>query len=227
MMMKIKCLCSVFHAHKMQLARISKVRRRRFYGGFEETSDVVDIRGTTAQAFETMINFVYQRECGLERKTFEELFEIANLAEMYDIENLMWLVQGSLILVQINLGNVVELAHIAKRLSVFSYFNTTEYEYLLSKCCRFLQRKLCTHVIDFSGLKFSSWQVGTVEMLYDRVLELPLFVCHQCSEFISERHHDCPLRNNTNYIGEEMYDDSDDDVFEDPENDNLIVVIDG
>ena len=100
--------------------------------------------------------------------------------------------------VQINLGNVVELAHIAKRLSVFSYFNTTEYEYLLSKCCRFLQRKLCTHVIDFSGLKLSSCQFGTVEMLYDRVLELPLFVCHQCSEFISERHHDCPLRNNTN-----------------------------
>ena len=72
---------SVFHAHKMHLARISKVLRRRFFGGFEETSDVVDIRGTIAQAFETMINFVYQRECGLERKTFEELFEIANLAE--------------------------------------------------------------------------------------------------------------------------------------------------
>ena len=51
-----------FHARKYYLALVSKVLSKRFFGILRESSDVLDVRGTTARAFDTMIKCVYHKE---------------------------------------------------------------------------------------------------------------------------------------------------------------------
>ena len=182
---------TVFHAHKYYLALVSKVFRRRFFGSLRETSEIIDVRGTTAQAFETMINFVYHRKCKIKFKSVKGIVDIANLAEMYDVKGLMVGVEKAVNRIQMNLKNVVLVASAAKKLSIFSSFNQAEH--LLAECCVFLHEKLRTHVIDFSGLGFSRKYPETVKFLHNLVLLLPLSACQMCEEFvIDENHHDCP-----------------------------------
>ena len=47
-------------AHRIFLAGVSPVFRRMFYGPMKETGDVIPVRGTTHEAFATMINYVYR-----------------------------------------------------------------------------------------------------------------------------------------------------------------------
>ena len=102
----------IFHAHKYYLALVSDVLKTRFFGSLRETSDTLVVRGTTAQAFETMINFVYHKNCQLDKKSVEELFEIVNITKMYDVASLMTHVGVTITI--INLNNVVELAQTAE-----------------------------------------------------------------------------------------------------------------
>ena len=182
---------TVFHAHKYYLALVSKVLRRRFFGPFREKSEVLEVRGTTARAFEALINFVYHRDCKLKSYSYNRgLIEVANLAEMYDVRGLMMEVERTLQQMGIHLNNVVLVANTAERLSRFSSFSITEY--LITKCCKYLQKKLRTRVIDFSGLKFSRLCVDTVKMLHDRILELSLTACQLCPQFVISKQHGCP-----------------------------------
>ena len=205
-----KGIVTVFHAHRYYLALVSKVLRRRFFGAFREKSDVLDVRGTTARAFKTLINFVYHRECTF--KSYRKMMEVANLAEMYDVKGLMTEVEKALKQIRINLTNVVLVANVAERLSMFSSFNISEY--LLTKCCNYLQKKLRTRVIDFSGLRFSRFYVETVKVLHDRILELPLTACQLCPQFVIDENHDCPYEeDDSSYDEDDDSSDEDDDGY--------------
>ena len=202
---------TVFHAHKYYLALVSNVLRRRFFGSFRENSEVLIVRGTTAQAFESLINFVYHK--GVKFKS-NDVFDVANLAEMYDVKGLMVEVENAFKRVQINLKNVVLVASYAQKLSMFSSFNITEY--LLTKCCNYLKKKLRTHVIDFSGLSYYSLRhKETVKLLHERILELPLSACQQCPQFVIDEHHNCPF---DDLWDEEAEEDDDDEENNDERN---------
>lgn len=206
----------VFHAHKYYLALVSKVLRTRFFGSLRETSDIFVVKGTTSQALETMINHVYHKNCSWEKKTVEELFEVANIAEMYDVAGLMKEVTEVVGNIQITLTNVVDLAHTAEQFSFLSEVS----ECLLRSCVSFLQKTLLTHVLDFSGLVHSPDQMETVKNLHDRILEIPLPCCPRCDVFMWNTNglHFCP------------YDDDEEDEFEDlirPRGDFLGIDSDG
>ena len=68
-----------FQAHKYYLALVSEAFKARFFGSLRETKDILEVKGTTPQAFEAMINFIYHKDCQWESKSVEELFEIANI----------------------------------------------------------------------------------------------------------------------------------------------------
>ena len=46
-------------AHRFPLSCVSPVFRGMFFGPIKETSEVVEVKETTAEAFETMVNFIY------------------------------------------------------------------------------------------------------------------------------------------------------------------------
>ena len=46
-------------AHRLLLAGTSPVFRRMFFGPMKETGEVVEVKDTTPEAFEAMINHIY------------------------------------------------------------------------------------------------------------------------------------------------------------------------
>ena len=172
----------IFHAHKYYLALVSDVLKTRFFGSLRETSDTLVVRDTTAQAFETMINFVYHKNCQLDKKSVEELFEIVNIAEMYDVAGLMTHVGVAIARVQINLNNVVELARTAEQFLNLS--SVSQCPSLFESCLDFLFETMHSHVLDYSGLIISPQNEEIVLKLYNLIKEKPLHFCPYCEEVL-------------------------------------------
>jgi len=173
-----------FQAHKYYLALVSKVFKARFFGSMREVGDILVVRGTSSQAFQTMINFIYHKDCGWAKKTAEELFEIANVAEMYDIAGLLDKVKKAIQCIPVTLSTVAELAHTAEQFSMFPNISTC----LLHRCVKFLFCTLCTRVLDFSGLIFSPEHQSVILKLQSHLLENPQLWCCKCNKFVSDCH---------------------------------------
>eukprot|EP00092_Neocalanus_flemingeri_P009825 GFUD01010587.1.p1 GENE.GFUD01010587.1~~GFUD01010587.1.p1 ORF type:complete len:276 (-),score=35.40 GFUD01010587.1:71-898(-) len=173
----------VFKAHKHYLALVSRVFEAKFFGSLKETKETVVISETTSQAFGTMIRFIYQKDSNWNENSVTDLFEIANLANYYDVAGMMTKVEEVVGEYPINLANVVYLAFIADQFSMFSNVS----QILLGRCAAFLFQTLLTHVLDFSGL-FSDHQYASAALrLHNMILEMPMpYFCTNCNQFICQ-----------------------------------------
>ena len=158
------------------------VRFSRFFRYWRETSDTLVVGGTTAQVFATMINCVCHKNCQLDKKSVKELFEIVNIAEMYDVAGLMTHVGVAIARVQINLNNVVELARTAEQFLILS--SVSQCPSLFESCLDFLFETMHSHVLDFSGLIISPHNEEIVLKLYNLIKEKPLHFCPYCEEVL-------------------------------------------
>ena len=126
-------------AHKFLLAGISPVFMAQFFGPMKETKDVFKVKGTTPQAFETMINYIYKPADGsftLDNVgCTQRLFEILELSERYDIQNLNTLTTETLGNLNISRENLIFTATVAKNYKTF--FEDLSMKLLL-KCLKFL-----------------------------------------------------------------------------------------
>ena len=78
-------------AHRLLLAGASPVFRRQFFGSLRETAEVVTIRGTTVEAFRTLINYIYSPPAQFSLDHIgcpSGLFHIVNVAEKYQLPGL-------------------------------------------------------------------------------------------------------------------------------------------
>ena len=85
-------------AHKMHLAEVSPVFRRGFYGrdNNDKISGEVIIQETTKSAFQSLIALIYKNDSvsnTLRNLSFDDVFQVANLAERYQIQFLMEKIQ--------------------------------------------------------------------------------------------------------------------------------------
>ena len=62
-----------FGAHRLFLAGVSPVFKAMFYGLMKETAEVIEIKGTTPEAFDTMIKYIYH-------PPGEEAFNLKNIS---------------------------------------------------------------------------------------------------------------------------------------------------
>ena len=100
-----------FEAHKFLLAGTSPVFMAMFFGPMKETREVFKVRNTTPEAFETMINYIYKppgdafilNNVGCPQK----LFELLELAERYEIQNLRTLITEALENLPISKENMI------------------------------------------------------------------------------------------------------------------------
>jgi len=135
---------TVVSAHKFLLAGASPVFRRQFLGSLRDTSAVVLIKDTTFEAFDTMINYLYNppgNSFSLSHlKCPQDLCEIYNIAERYQLEKLKLIVYAVLTALPINSENLLFAAATAKRWYVFPNVS----KMLLEKCTIFLAEKMKT-----------------------------------------------------------------------------------
>ena len=71
------------------LASFSPVFKKMFYGAMKETRDEIPVDETTGKAFNKLVDYVYQVDINCEDMSLYELFELVNLAERYDVPELM------------------------------------------------------------------------------------------------------------------------------------------
>ena len=158
-----------FHAHKYYLALVSEVVRTKFFDPLEDRKDILEVIGVPAPAVAAMINFIYHRDCGWDTMSVEEVFEVAKVAEIYDVTGLMNQVKYVISKIKVNLANVVYLAHTAGQFSIFKDVSQT----LLDSCISFLCVTLEDLVLDFSGLAFSPQHEDTLLRLFTLTMERP------------------------------------------------------
>ena len=105
-------------AHKFLLAGTSPVFMAMFFGQMRETREVVKVRNTTPEAFETIIKYIYKppgdafilNNVGCPQK----LFELLELAERYEIQNLKTLTKEALENLSVSKENMIFTATVAK-----------------------------------------------------------------------------------------------------------------
>ena len=130
---------SKVQAHKLIMAMSSPICKKQFYGELKEIEDEIVIKDATKDAFITMIDFFYCREVDWEEKTVEELFDIANMAEKYQVNALWDKIEVTVReFLHLNKENVVIVAAIAKRYSQFENLANS----VLKKCREFLSSVL-------------------------------------------------------------------------------------
>ena len=86
-------------AHRQFLACVSPVFREMFFGPMKEASEVITVTDTTAEAFETMINYIYNPPSHGESQIVQtiqincpqKLFEVHALATEYQLWKLVTL----------------------------------------------------------------------------------------------------------------------------------------
>ena len=125
---------STVSGHKYHLALHSPVFRSMLFGPLQQ--DTVTIKGTTAEAFQALIDYIYGHPVQLAQKCAAQLFEILNLAEMYDVPGLKTLSETSISELKLNSNNVIEVASEAE---AWSQFEDVSGE-LLERCTIYLAR---------------------------------------------------------------------------------------
>ena len=121
-------------AHKMIIALHSHYFRTAFYGSgikFKEGREgVMIIKETTKEAFEDFLGFLYEKKIDFKAKTLEELYQILNLAERFQVGELKERTMEVFKNFSITVENVVEVAATTE---LFSHFETPS-KSLYSSC---------------------------------------------------------------------------------------------
>ena len=111
-------------AHRQFLACVSPVFRGMFFGPMKETSEVIIVTDTTAEAFETMVNYIYnplshgdsqnQIVQTIQISCPQKLFEVHALATKYQLWKLVTLTSEALNTMPITMENMIFTATVAK-----------------------------------------------------------------------------------------------------------------
>jgi len=160
----------VVEAHKMILAMVSDIFKTMFYATEvgNKTANAIKIEKTTALAFQIMIDAVNSSkriEDSLQGKSVQEIFDVVNLVERYQIPELVKAVREFLSEYTITEDTVLEVAEEA-----MEYTNMFEDEanILLLACAKFLKAQFS----DLYSLYLFKWANKDQEEVISTLLAL-------------------------------------------------------
>ena len=128
-------------AHSQLLGGVSPVFRKQFFGPMKDEREVIEVENTTAEAFQTMIDFIY-RKAGQDTFTMDsvkcpqKLFEVLELSEFYQLWDLKTLVKEAVQNFVVTRENMIFAATVARNYKVL--FEDISLA-LSIKCLKFLQ----------------------------------------------------------------------------------------
>ena len=166
--------------HKVILGAFSPVFKSMFFGPLKETRDVIPIEQTTLEAFEKLIEYIYQKDIDWSNMTVLEMYDIVNLAEMYQMPDMMNEIKTQMEVVAITDETLMDTAHTAAQFSQFSDVSST----LLHTCARFLQKtkKSPGERLEFAMNQSGGGQEATTLQLLVLARDLPALECGNCGE---------------------------------------------
>jgi len=165
-------------AHKYILAASSSVFKSMFFGPMKESKNVIEVKETTFEAFEKMIEYIYHVDIECKNIDFYDLYDIVNLAESYDLPKLMEELKIQMENIPLSMDNLMKVASIA---SDFSHFQLSMA--VLMSCAKFLQKTVRDPAakLEFALKQHESGYAETAMELLALVKELPPLVeCSNC-----------------------------------------------
>ena len=174
-------------AHRIVLAMASTVFHTMFFGSGDTFEDVrkgeIIIKETTKEAFETMVNVVYNTvsmEESLKDKSVDEVFAVLNLVTRYEIPELQSSVGEYLVTFPVTEETVLDVAQDSMEyLETF----TEEVKELQTHCARYLRPKFqdVSSLIQFQiKNKDRKDVVHELLTLMDEVKDVTQSVCGNC-----------------------------------------------
>ena len=131
----------IFRAHKTLLAGVSPVFRKQFSGPMKDTMEVVEVKETTYEAFDTMVKFIYHNPPSGDPFNLhnircpQKLFELLALANKYQILGLATITSEALGRLTITRENMIFAATVSKNYKrIFEDVSTK----LSLRCLKFL-----------------------------------------------------------------------------------------
>ena len=127
-------------AHRFLLAGVSPVFGGMFFGPLRETGEVVEVKETTFEAFDTMIKYIYnplgEDPFNLDKiRCPQKLLELLTLANKYQLAKLTTMASEALESLAISRENMIFTATLAKKFKgVFDDLSSK----LTMKCLKFL-----------------------------------------------------------------------------------------
>ena len=126
-------------AHRLLLAGVSPVFKSMLFGPMKEVGEVIEVKETTHEAFNTMITYIYAPP--LHDFTLDDiqcpqkLFELLALSDKYEILELKTMTSEALSSLEITNGTMIFAATVAKR---YKHMFEEVCKKLLTKCLKFL-----------------------------------------------------------------------------------------
>ena len=158
-------------AHKWPLAGVSPVYRKQFFGSMKDERGVIEVEKTTAEAFQTMIDFIY-RQPGKDTFTVnnikcpQKLFELLEIAERYQCLGLATLVKEAFKNFVVKRENVIFAATVARNYKLLF----EDMSLILSmKCLKFLHdtTKNSEDIFALIGDKMNSLPGASLDILLE------------------------------------------------------------
>jgi len=166
--------------HKVLLAAFSPVFKNMFFGPMKETNAVIQVKQTTIEAFEKMIEYIYKPDNDWSGLTVLELYDIINLAERYDMPMLTSEVKAKMQNMALTLETLMDVAHTAAQFTQFEEVSSA----LLLSCAKFLQKAITgpgdqlQYAVDQAG----TGREATVLHLFGLIRNLPPLKCANCGQ---------------------------------------------
>jgi len=132
-------------AHKCILALASEVFKKGFYGGMENNGSI-DITDATKEAFDVMVNFIYDKETNLSNYDFDMLCSIYYLADKYNITALEKKILEAINRKEISLENIINVGVLAIQHAVHDKLAEALYEVSAQRLLRMFNGSLNTAV---------------------------------------------------------------------------------
>jgi len=167
-------------AHKFILAASSPVFKAMFFGPMKESKDVIEVKGTSFEAFKRLLEYIYHVDIECKNISIFELYDIVNLAEMHDMPKLKEELTIQMKNIPISMDNVIEVATTANEFSQFEEVSDA----VMMSCVNFLQKTIndpADERLEFALTQFASGNGKIALKLLALVKQLPpLIRCKNC-----------------------------------------------
>ena len=167
-------------AHKFLLALASPVFRTSFCDSHFEEKKKIDMKETTLKAFTSMMSIIYKRPVDLKNMSADEVFEVVNLAERYDLPKLKAKLKQELEAMSLAEESVVEVAKTAMKFHLLEEASKAT----LDNCAQTLIRELDTKesVVNFSAGYYGTGDELIVMKLMSMMKNLQPPSCPNCQK---------------------------------------------
>ena len=136
------------------------------------------IKDTTKEAFEDFLGFNYEKKIDFESKTLEELYEVFNLAERYQVEELKEVVSTSIKHFPLSIDNLVKSAAIAKE---YGHFENVS-DALYASCVDFAKAQFTDGDSVLTFVQENNDDTMVMKILKDIKLPAMKKICSNCRQ---------------------------------------------